>query len=105
VEVGEFRKRRSDEQNRYMWGYVYPHIIASLPDMAGWTPEDLHEFFLGEHFGWQRLHGFGRTRMKPIRRSSKLTTTEFSDYVAHIQQFMAERGVYVDDPNEMREAA
>jgi len=100
VTVEQYQRRRSDEQNKFLWGYVYPHILASVPDMAGWTADDLHDFFLIEHFGYEVISGFGRQRIKPLRRSSKLTTGEFADYVAHIQQFMAERGVYIEDPNE-----
>jgi hypothetical protein len=55
---------------------------------------------LGEHFGWETLEGFGRKRMRPIRRSSKLSTMEFQDYVAFIQQKAAELGIVIPDPNE-----
>lgn len=99
VTVEEAKKRRSDDQNRYLWGCVYPTILKS-GQLEGWTAEDLHEFFLGEVFGWETVTGFGRKRMRPIRRSSGLSTTEFSDFVSRIQQRMAEVGVYVPDPNE-----
>jgi hypothetical protein len=94
-------KTRSTSQNAYLWGVVYPTILRVLGnDLAGWTADDLHEYFLGEHFGWERVQGFGKTKQRPIRRSSKLTTMEFMDYVAFIQRTMAEKGVYVPDPNE-----
>lgn len=99
VVVQEAKKRRSDEQNRYLWGVVYPTILHS-GQLDGWTAEDLHEYFLGEVFGWETVSGFGRKRMRPIRRSSGLSTTDFADYIARIQQRMAELGVYVPDPNE-----
>lgn len=97
VEVAEYKRTRSTAQNAYLWGCVYPTILKHLP---GWTADDVHEFFLGEHFGWETLEGLGRKRLRPLRRSSKLSTTEFSDFVAFIQRTMAERGVYVPDPNE-----
>lgn len=94
-------KKRSSSQNAYLWGVVYPLILKALEgDLAGWTADELHDFFLGEHFGWEVISGFGRKKQRPIRRSSKLSTLEFQDYVAFIQRFMAERGVYVPDPNE-----
>jgi hypothetical protein len=104
IEIKEHRKRRSDQQNRYLWGAVYPIFTAALD---GWTAEDVHEYFLGEHFGWERLEGFGRVRLRPVRRSSRLTTLEFAEFVAFIQQKGAELGLYVPDPNEfeMRAAA
>lgn len=95
--IAEHKRTRSHEQNAYLWGVVYETILQHLP---GWDAEDLHEYFLGEHYGWETLEGLGRKRLKPIRRSSKLSTTEFADHVAFIQRTMAEKGVYVPDPNE-----
>src|SRR3990167_6283674 len=94
IVVKRHRDRRSDQQNRYLWGVVYPVILKHL---EGWDAEDVHEFCLGEWSGWETLQGFGRKRLKPIKRSSKLTTTEFMDYVAHIQRTMADKGIYVPD--------
>lgn len=90
---------RSAQQNRYLWGVVYPTILfgAGLSEQ-GWRSEDLHEYLLGEHFGWETLEGLGRKRMRPLNRSSNLSKSEFIDYVAFIQQFAAEHGVFVPDP-------
>jgi hypothetical protein len=104
VSIEPYVKRRSSSQNAYLWGVCYPTILKA-GQLDGWTSEDLHEFFLGSHFGWETFEGFGMKKLKPLRRSSKLTTVEFMDFVAHIQQFMAEKGVYVPDPNEHVDAA
>jgi len=106
VEVTLYQKKRSLEQNAYLWGVVYPTILAHGGEsLAGWSVNELHDYFLGEHFGWRTLNGFGRKHLFPRRRSSKLSTMEFSDFVAFIQQRMAEHCIYVPDPNEQREAA
>lgn len=97
-------KRRSSSQNAYLWGVVYPTVIKGA-NLEGWDADDVHEFFLGEHFGWEYFEGLGRKKAKPVRRSSKLTTLEFMDYTAFIQKFMAEKGVYIPDPNEESQAA
>lgn len=97
ITICEWKRTRSNEQNAYLWGVVYETILPHLP---GWDANDLHEFFLGEHYGWTTLEGLGRKRLKPLRRSSKLTTVEFADHVAFIQRAMAEKGIYVPDPNE-----
>lgn len=97
VEVKELRRRRSDAQNRFLWGCVYPELLKHLP---GWDAEDVHEYFLGEHFGWERLEGLGRPRLKPVKRSSKLSTVEFNAYVEFIQRKAAELGIYIPNPNE-----
>jgi hypothetical protein len=102
VEVSEYKRTRSNEQNAYLWGVCYQTILKHLP---GWDADDIHEYFLGEYFGWETLEGLGRKRLRPIRRSSKLSTVEFSDFVGFIQRTMAERGVYVADPGEVNELA
>ena len=96
-----YRKTRSSQQNRYLWGVCYATILQHGGEaLAGWTSEDLHEYFLGEHFGWETIEGFGRRRMKPLKRSSKLSTTEFAGFVDFIQRKAAELGIYIPSPDE-----
>jgi hypothetical protein len=98
VECKKWRKSRSNEQNRALWGIAY----KTLHDATGNDPEDLHEFFLGEYFGWEVRDVLGQKRKVPMRRSSKLSTTEFADFYAFIQQRSAETvGVFVPDPDPL----
>jgi hypothetical protein len=98
LELREHKRKRSESQNRYLWGAVYPTILANMGEtMAGWTAQDLHEYFLGECFGWEELAGFGRRRIKPVRRSSALNKQEFSDFVTFIQARMADQGVTIPE--------
>ena len=101
VTVEPYRKRRSDEQNRYLWGVCYPTILREGGEaLAGWTANDLHQLFLYNHFGGEELEWGRRTTFRPLRTSSKLSTIEFSEFVASIQKFAAEQGVYIPDPEE-----
>lgn len=101
IEIRERKGRRTDQQNRYLWGVCYPHILkAGGETLAGWTAEDLHEYFLGEHFGWEHLRGFGRTRLRPVRRSSRLSKMEFADYLDSIIRRAADLGIVIPDPQE-----
>jgi hypothetical protein len=101
LEVAEQKRTRSNQQNAYLWGVVYPRFIAGGgEELRGWSAEDLHEYFLGECWGWERLAGLGRVRMRPLRRSSRLSTTDFCEFVAFIQRRAAELGIYIPDPNE-----
>lgn len=100
IEVKEHKPRRSDAQNRYLFGCVYETILKKGGEaMGGWTKADLHEFFLIDHFGYEVHELFGKKRLKPQRRSSRLSKMEFADFIAHIQRFMAERGVVIPDPD------
>jgi hypothetical protein len=89
--------RRSHEQNRYLWGIVYATILKHL---EGWDADDVHEYCLGEWGGWETMEGFGRKRLRPLRRSSKLNTTEFAEFVSFIQRHMAEKGIQIPNPGE-----
>ena len=95
VTIEEHKLRRTEQQNRYLWGVVYATIVQHLP---GWRPDDVHEFMLGEHFGWEMLEGFGAMRQRPIRTSSALNKQDFSDHLLFIQQKCAELGIYIPDP-------
>lgn len=96
IEVKEHKPRRSDAQNRYLWGVVYPTVLKA-GKLEGWTAEEVHDYCLGEHFGWETVTGLGRRKIRPIRRSSRLNKQEFSDYIAFIQRRMSERGIYIPD--------
>lgn len=94
VFVKERKRRRSNQQNAYLWGVCYATLLPHLP---GWDADDLHEYFLGEHFGWEVKTLFGRKRQVPIRRSSRLSKMEFVDFVDFIQRKAAEFGVVIPD--------
>ena len=108
IEITEVKPTRSLEQNSYLFGVVYKTILDHNLREQGWTAEDVHEFYCGEHFGWKPLDGLGRTRLKPIRttttdiygKRSVLTKMEFSDFIAYIQQKSAENGIFIPDPEE-----
>jgi hypothetical protein len=94
------RRRRSTDQNALLWALYDDVLERGGESLAGWTKEDLHEFALGEYFGWERHEAFGRVRLKPVRRSSRLTKTEFADFVEAFVRKMAEHGIVLDLPDE-----
>lgn len=99
ISIEAFKPKRSDQQNAFLWGVVYPSILEGGGEsLRGWTTTDLHEYFLIEAFGSEVIEGFGRKRHKPLRRSSKLTKQEFSDYLAIIEARCAELGIHIPDP-------
>lgn len=100
VVIEAFKPKRTDAQNRFLFGVVYPSILEGGGEaLRGWNAQDLHTFFLGEHFGWEVVEGFGKKRHKPLRRSSKLTKQEFSDYLAFIEVRCAEMGIHIPEPS------
>ncbi len=101
VEVKPHSAKRSDQQNRYLWGVVY----ATMEDATGHDADDWHEYWLGEWGGWEVVEMLGQKKRKPLRRSSKLSRLEFSDYVGFIQTRAAQHGIYIPDPDPMLVAA
>lgn len=97
VQVQQYRAVRSEAQNSYLWGVCY----ATIERATGQEAEDWHEYFLGEWGGWEQSSMFGRKRIKPLRRSSKLDTAEFASLVAFIQRRAAENGIYIPDPDPL----
>ena len=94
ITVEPWRKRRTDAQNRFLNGVVYPMILEKGGEaLRGWHRADLHEFFLGECWGWERIEGMGHKRMRPIKRSSTLTKDEFTEYLMFIEQRCLDMGM------------
>lgn len=99
VTVEEWKKPRTQQQNRFLWGVAYPAILEGGGEaLRGWTRDDLHDYFLGECFGWETLEGFGRKRMRPLKRSSALTKQEFSDYLIFLEAKCADMGIVIPEP-------
>lgn len=98
IEIKEHKPKRSDQQNRYLWGVVYSTITEHL---EGWHADDVHDFCLGECYGWETISGLGKKRLRPIRRSSTMNKIEFAHYIAWIQQRMAEHGIFIPDPDPL----
>jgi hypothetical protein len=107
VEIHEHKATRSDKQNATLW-WIYEQIIKIGGEtLGGWTKEDVHEYCLGEKFGWERHKAFGRTKLKPVRRSSRLSKTEFAEFVEWIYAHFEDKGFVLarpDPDHEMHEA-
>lgn len=105
VETKRHKRRRSDSQNRYLNGVAYK-ILAQA---TGYERDDISEYLCGQYFGWKEKRVPGKRVVQvPIRttttnedgRYAPLNTSEFAEYVAFVQRFGAEHGVYIPDPNE-----
>jgi hypothetical protein len=104
VTVDEYKKERSEPQNNSLFGVAY----KAIREATGNDKDTLHNYFCGEYFGWVPV--LDRPGTKPRRTTTTdedgkrnvLTTTEFMDFYAFVQQKAAEVcGVYVPDPNEV----
>lgn len=94
---------RSTLQNKALWGCAYRH----LEEQSGNDPEDLHRYFCGEFFGWEKHEVMGAWTRRPKRTTTtneqgerdvidKLRMAEFYDF---IQDRAAKVGFDVPDPD------
>ena len=94
------KSRRSNDQNALLWSLYEDILRLGGEELRGFTKDELHEFFLIDYFGSETKELFGRKKLRPLRRSSRLTKSEFSDYVEHVVRFAAERGIVLELPGE-----
>ena len=110
TETPKQRKIRTNKQNAYLWGVVYPTIAKALADRGvrtargrRITEEDIHlwckNFFIREEDVIPPLVGtVGFFSRRPS--TATMTTQDFQEYIMAMQAHFAEFGVYISDPNE-----
>lgn len=86
VVVRRERSRRSLAQNAWVWGVAYP-LLAETLGYDRDEHETLH-YALVEKWGGKRFDERLRVDV-PNKRSSKLSTVEFSDYMEWLVRFAA----------------
>lgn len=102
------RKKRSTEQNRYLWGVVYPIIQGVLRDLGTlMSKEDVHIMMrlkvaeIEDELIYEHILNEDEIIGKRMRSTTEYTTAQFMDYITHIQMWAAETlGVSIPDPNE-----
>jgi len=91
-EVKKFRKKRTDQQNKYYFGV----IVNILSKQLGYEPEEIH-LMLRERF--LRIHDEKHPDFVIAKSTTKLNTQEFNEYIEAIQRWAAqELKIYIPDP-------
>lgn len=111
LQVLPWGRKRSAEQNAWLWGIALP-LIAESCGYDDHEHERLHYDLLAIRFGTVEvapaLPGVP-SRVMPTRTSSHLTTKEFAEYMEWLVRYAAEpgnlceRGIVIPLPNEPRE--
>lgn len=101
VLVTEKKPSRSNEQNALLWALYDDALEIGGEKLAGFDKRDLHEMCLGEWAGWESLPALnGRFRLKPLKRSSVLSKTDFASFVEFVVRYFAEHGIVLRLPGE-----
>ena len=104
VTVEPYSEPRSNPQCRYLNGVAY----KLLGDATGYERDDISEYLCGTYFGWREKSLPGKRKVQvPLRTTTTngdgkravLSKTEFADYVAFVQRFGAQHGIYIPDPD------
>ena len=99
VTVEVWKKPRTNQQNAYLWGVAYPAVLEGGGEaLKGWSRDDIHVYMTGEFGGWEVLEGFGRKRMRPVLRSSRMTKEQFSEYLDWLGAKCADMGIVIPEP-------
>lgn len=97
VTIREKGTQRSLDQNAWIWGVAYPLLAETF----GYDADEIEDLHYGLLEKWAGTHFDHRMRvMVPNKRSSKLTTKEFSDYMEWLVRFGAKSGVTIPLPDE-----
>lgn len=105
IRFSKLKMKRSDAQNRYMWGVVVPCVRAWLLETQGvkYTPDEVYT--------WLRVGLLGyKPEVKEIagqecivmtgKRFSEMNTAEFAEATDSILTQMAEKGCVIPEPKQ-----
>lgn len=97
--------KRSNNQNRYLWGCCYPLIQQGFLDGGNKVGiEAVHEFLKGRFLNHEISNINTGEVFTMTKSTTELTTAQMMDYVSEIQQFAAEYlNVVIPDPNSQTE--
>lgn len=102
ITIEKAKKQRSNCQNAYYWGIVIVILKSCLKSTGNnLSDNDVHDLlrlkFLKETISIKEETG---EVIERVKSTTELTTTQFMDYIAEIQQFSAEYfDVIIPDPN------
>ena len=97
------RKTRSNQQNAYLWGIVYPAVLFGLQD-AGWEiidVEQVHEYCKQAFAAREVINKDTGEVLSLPNSTARMQTAEFNVYVDKIKAFAFEYlNITIPEPNE-----
>lgn len=97
------RKTRSNQQNAYLWGIVYPAVLFGLQD-AGWeitNEEQVHEYCKQAFAAREVINKDTGEVLSLPNSTARMQTAEFNVYVDKIKAFALEYlNITIPEPNE-----
>ena len=92
IEISSVKQKRSNLQNRYYWA-----VLNCISNETGNDKDALHEFFKHKFLDTLKYQLFGQfIYYKPT--TTKLTKTQFTDYIEKIAVFVSDFGIPIPRP-------
>ena len=107
VTVDERKIERTTQQRKALFAAAYKSLMEQMGLSGAREKDDLHEFMLGEYFGWREKQVLGQARRFPARttttdengRRDVLTVRQQMAFYSWLQRRAAEFGFDVPDPD------
>lgn len=105
IEVVRVRKKRSGDQNGWLWGCIYPLMLDAMID-AGWeftSCEQLHEYFKNLFTAEQVVNKETGEIVKFPSSTAEMDTVQFSSYCEQLRSYAREYlNCNIPDPDKFR---
>ena len=89
IDLKQYRKKRSNQQNKYYW-----FCLNYIADITGYDPDELHTTF-------RAIYLVDKSGKIPIVRStSSLNTLEFTEYIEKIARRVALIDIVLPSPDD-----
>lgn len=93
ITLKKYRKKRTDQQNRYFYGVVVKVIAEEL----GYSPKEMAKIIKGQFLVTRGDDGFPR-----VWSTTELNTKRFEEFLEAVRRhYSSEFGIYVPLPNEI----
>ncbi|MBQ7553303.1 MAG: hypothetical protein IJT46_02960 [Bacteroidaceae bacterium] len=103
VSVKKVRKPRSNDQNGWLWGCIYPMLLDGMLD-AGWeftSVEQLHEFFKAQMTADQVVNKETGEIVTFPSSTATMDTVTFSTYCEKLREYAREYlNIEIPDPDK-----
>lgn len=103
LEVKKKRKPRTNDQNGWLWGCIYPMLLEALLD-AGWefvSVEQVHEFFKARITSESVVNRHTGGIVEFPSSTATMNTVQFSTYCERLREYGREYlNVEIPDPDK-----
>lgn len=102
IEVKKVRKPRSNDQNGWLWGCIYPMLLEALLD-SGWefvSVEQVHEFFKAQMTADKVVNKHTGEIIEFPGSTAMMDTVTFSTYCEKLREYAREfLNIEIPDPD------